>query len=552
MKKLIYLFVFLLMISFVTSISPSTHHNVAVIMISLTNSAPSCSVSQVNDLVFGDTNSAKGVLAETSLGATGINGNVFGPVSVNFDNVLCTSATEWSKMQQAAVEAENKLIASGVSLSGYDTKVYVFPNSVVSGGCNFGGRAWIGGTQSYITQCYRHDVYPHELGHNYGMSHAGTTSYNYGDTSDFMGYWNDRLQQLNSVHRRNLNWLPASKYQTIVASGLFEIAPLELNPSSTNLFQAIKIFRPNSRDNLYISYRQPIGYDSSFATYNMLAYINGVSIHLDRGISGDGGNSDTTLLSNLGDGNYYTDSLNGIKIEQISHTNSSVIVNITLDPICIRNTPAITLSPNKLIGASGDTLYYNYTIKNNDDPTYCQATTFNLVATPPSGWSGGVSPNQAVNLAPQSSASGILSVTSSLTAVKGLYNVYIQSSSSQGSLHSASAAAQYEISASVDKVAPSSPTNLVASLLTSTKGKNAGTTSVKLTWNVASDNVGVTKYVVYRGGLSIAEISPPRRGSSVSYTDVSVVRGTTYSYTVRAKDSAGNLSPDSNLVSITV
>ncbi|MGW5157036.1 fibronectin type III domain-containing protein [Nonomuraea wenchangensis] len=81
-----------------------------------------------------------------------------------------------------------------------------------------------------------------------------------------------------------------------------------------------------------------------------------------------------------------------------------------------------------------------------------------------------------------------------------------------------------------DCAAPTAPT------LTST-GKTA--TSVSLSWSGATDNVGVTGYEVYRGGTKIA--SP----TGTAYTDEGLSPATTYTYTVKARDAAGNLSPSS-------
>jgi chitodextrinase len=88
-----------------------------------------------------------------------------------------------------------------------------------------------------------------------------------------------------------------------------------------------------------------------------------------------------------------------------------------------------------------------------------------------------------------------------------------------------------------DTSPPTAPTNLTATL-------SGGT--VKLTWDGSSDNVAVTGYTVYRGGVAVA-IS-----TSTSYTDLTPPQGTSSSYTVKATDAAGNLSGVSNTVSVAV
>ena len=49
-----------------------------------------------------------------------------------------------------------------------------------------------------------------------------------------------------------------------------------------------------------------------------------------------------------------------------------------------------------------------------------------------------------------------------------------------------------------------------------------------------------------RGGTQIATVSSP------GYTDASVTPGSTYAYTVRARDAAGNVSPASNTATVTL
>ncbi len=88
-----------------------------------------------------------------------------------------------------------------------------------------------------------------------------------------------------------------------------------------------------------------------------------------------------------------------------------------------------------------------------------------------------------------------------------------------------------------DTTPPSVPTGLAG---TATSG-----TSVGLTWNASTDNVGVASYTVFRNGSSIG--TP----TTTSFTDTGVSPSTTYSYTVNAKDSAGNTSAQSAPVSVT-
>ncbi|RCG27096.1 xylosidase, partial [Sphaerisporangium album] len=88
-----------------------------------------------------------------------------------------------------------------------------------------------------------------------------------------------------------------------------------------------------------------------------------------------------------------------------------------------------------------------------------------------------------------------------------------------------------------DTQAPSVPGNLAVT------GKTA--TSVTLSWSASTDNVGVTAYNVLRAGTVVA--SP----ASSPYTVTGLSPNTAYTFTVTARDAAGNTSAPSNAVNVT-
>src|ERR1700704_1552315 len=91
---------------------------------------------------------------------------------------------------------------------------------------------------------------------------------------------------------------------------------------------------------------------------------------------------------------------------------------------------------------------------------------------------------------------------------------------------------------SVDTTLPSTPTGLTAGA--------AGSTGANLSWSASTDNVGVTAYILLRNGVQIA--TP----ATTSFADTGLSAATTYSYTVAARDAAGNISANSTSVSITL
>src|SRR3989449_947147 len=90
---------------------------------------------------------------------------------------------------------------------------------------------------------------------------------------------------------------------------------------------------------------------------------------------------------------------------------------------------------------------------------------------------------------------------------------------------------------SVDTTPPSTPTGLT--------GAAAGSTGANLSWSASTDDVGVTAYILLRNGIQVA--TP----ATTSFVDTGLSAATTYSYSVSARDAAGNISPNSASVSVT-
>ncbi len=86
-----------------------------------------------------------------------------------------------------------------------------------------------------------------------------------------------------------------------------------------------------------------------------------------------------------------------------------------------------------------------------------------------------------------------------------------------------------------DTQAPSTPGNLTFT--------EPASNQIRLAWSASTDNVGVTGYEVFRNGTSITTVT----GNVLTYTDTQPSTATV-TYTVRARDAAGNTSGQSNSV----
>ncbi|MEZ5380072.1 MAG: hypothetical protein R2733_26490 [Acidimicrobiales bacterium] len=90
---------------------------------------------------------------------------------------------------------------------------------------------------------------------------------------------------------------------------------------------------------------------------------------------------------------------------------------------------------------------------------------------------------------------------------------------------------------SVDTERPSPPQGLVVD--------SVAAAEVVLSWKPSTDNVGVSRYIVFRSeaGATAVEVG---RSSTTAFSDATVVAGKNYTYTVKAIDAAANTSWRSN------
>ena len=133
----------------------------------------------------------------------------------------------------------------------------------------------------------------------------------------------------------------------------------------------------------------------------------------------------------------------------------------------------------------------------------------------------------------------IASVTGTAYQDSGLkaatsYSYQVVAFDGAGNHSPASAAISTTTFAAPDTTAPSVPSGLGATVLSSSQ--------VSLSWKASTDNVGVTGYRVYRNGLAVASTAV------TSWLDAQLSPATSYSYSVAAYDAAGNSSAQSAAV----
>ncbi|MCD1258346.1 fibronectin type III domain-containing protein [Paenibacillus athensensis] len=117
------------------------------------------------------------------------------------------------------------------------------------------------------------------------------------------------------------------------------------------------------------------------------------------------------------------------------------------------------------------------------------------------------------------------------------YTFTVKAKDAAGNVSAASSAVSVTTNAG-DTQAPTAPTGLAAPSKTST--------SVNLSWTASTDNVGVTGYDVYSGSTVVASTT-----GATSATVSGLSANTSYTFTVKAKDAAGNVSAASSALSVT-
>nr|WP_319633430.1 fibronectin type III domain-containing protein [Paenibacillus psychroresistens] len=136
------------------------------------------------------------------------------------------------------------------------------------------------------------------------------------------------------------------------------------------------------------------------------------------------------------------------------------------------------------------------------------------------------------------STTGATTYTASGLTASTAYSFTVKAKDAAGNNSSASSALSVTTNSSTDTTVPTTPTGL------SSPSKTA--TTVNLSWTASTDNIGVTGYDVYKGGVLTGSTT-----GATTFTATGLTANTAYSFTVKAKDAAGNNSAASSALSVT-
>ncbi|MBX4191890.1 hypothetical protein KW798_00155 [Candidatus Parcubacteria bacterium] len=499
------------------------------------NTSQPYSQTQINDIVFGPSNSLNQYYQEDSFGQTSFSGDVAPWFTVPY-----TASTVCNDYYTVMSAADQAAATAGYAVSNYTRRIYVIPNA----GCNFGGLSVVGVNPSWsLAIMYGQpsfvEVLEHELGHALGQYHASTIScgskaidvytncanVEYGENYDPLGYYNQ--DHSNAAHKSLFGWLAAANVVNVSTSGTYSIAPIELKTSAP---QVLKIAKSDTGESYFVGYRQPIGHDADLPP----TLTSGATVHI-----GSIGNTyfvDLTPGDNnfangaLVDGTSFNDPNNGIQVTQVSHTDSSTVLAVQLSGApCIPKLPTMTISPLSQGGFAGSALSYTVSLKNNDSST-CSTSTFSLGGTLPAGWSSTLSP-VSLSLAPGGSGSSVVKIISPTSSTDGVYQVLVQAQDGTAA-HTLSTTASYIVYAP-DTVAPAvtitSPTNG-----TQVKGNQSVTISAS-----ASDNLSGIAFIVIKVDDATKQTCNNTTSCSYTWQGKAITPGS-HTIAVTASDKSGN------------
>jgi hypothetical protein len=391
---------------------------------------------------------------EASSGQVSFSGTVVGPYTIDYSAVdPCCDLNGWADAANAAAAAD------GVDLSAYPRKLYAMPGNAFAG---FSGIADLGKTPSaafVFESCQMPDVFAHELGHNLGFYHASTLTDEYGDHSDFMGGAMGYLRQVDAPHKAQAGWLPLSQVVTVTEDGVYNVAPLESDATTVAEPQALRIFKPDTGEYYYLSYRQAIGFDRVLVC---CPYLDRLSVHRWSGAK-------TMLVATLADGETFADPTTGFTVTQVSHSSTSSTASVRLGSGCGSAAPSLSLTPQNQSGKAGTSVNYDIALINND-AAGCAPASFSLSGVIPAGWVGSFS-QANLQLAAGSTGHATLTTTSALNASPGTYNEAIEVSDVNVPAHVASVSGSYTVvpacmSAPAVSISPASQTGSAGATLT--------------------------------------------------------------------------------------
>ena len=344
------------------SIQSLKTNNVLVLLVKFTDSAPADAFTpaQVQQVMVTNSNSVANYYSEVSYGQQALNVTVAcltasaGCTANTYSGGWLKGLDPTSKLAIATplncdynsihLAADTAATNAGINVANYSNRYYVFP---YQSSCGWSGLAYVGYGEAYSNGSNTLGVYGHELGHNFGLLHAGSIRCagqmpctgggvaEYGDPFDIMGNTNTGGSHFNAKQKSDiLQWIPATAIKThTTGTATYTLSPIE---SAGGASYAVKI--PAAANRTYwVEYRQPIGFDSSLANYPN----NGAQIRVSSPFESASGADDTEIIdmtpgtttftdAALLAGQSYTDTTYGVTITVGAASPTSLSVTVSM------------------------------------------------------------------------------------------------------------------------------------------------------------------------------------------------------------------------------
>jgi len=210
---------------------------------------------------------------------------------------------------------------------------------------------------------------------------------------------------------------------------------------------------------------------------------------------------------------------------------------------CLRANPTVTTSPVVSSGYTGQLVSYQVYVKNNDS-SGCGETRFTFPFSGPNYLGPARMWLTSINdiiLKPGKYTMVPFTVSAPIGTPSGSYALIMRvvNMSSGGAMSTDANPVTLTINPISDSQAPSAPSSATIFASSSTVSG--------MRWNSSSDNTGISVYEIYNGATKIGQVYP---GSGNQFVAERLSPSTPYTFTIKARDYAGNLSSGSN-VSVT-
>lgn len=478
----------------------STQNAIFILVKFLDTASVPFTQANVQAVAITNPNSVANFYPEVSYGKQGLNVTVTPWLTASMN----TSTTcDYTSIANAA---NNAATAAGYVLSNYKNKFYVMPHN---SSCGWSGLAYVGSPYEAWSNGYNSgQVFTHELGHNFGLYHAGSASClsagcsvaEYGDPYDTMG--NKAMMHYDSTQKAKLGWIASSAVVTHTGgTANYTLYPFEASGGAT---YAVKIAAASNRT-YWLEYRQPLGFDASST--------GGVQFRVAAPFASSSGSDDTQIfnsgfgLAGLPVGSTYTDATYGISVTVLSASASGATIQVSSSALAASST-ALTSSVNP--ATQGSTVTFTASVTGKT-PTGTVNFTANGSALCAAALSSGVA---------KCSSSSLPAGTNSVVA--------------SYSGDSANAASTSPTLAEM----VSSVTDTTPPVVTISSPANGATVGTKVTIKAnATDNVGVASMTLYVDGSVVATTN----AASVSYSwNTRKAAKGSHTISAMARDSSGN------------